>query len=72
MKAFNLVGYFHELLIFVVFQVDHFDFTKKITFKLRYLINDTYWGTERNSPIFFYAGNEGDITDFSDNTVSIT
>jgi hypothetical protein len=36
---------------------------------MKYLINDTYWDRE-NGPIFFYAGNEGAIEIFCENTVS--
>ncbi|XP_062508745.1 lysosomal Pro-X carboxypeptidase-like [Corticium candelabrum] len=46
--------------------IDHFGFATNATFRLRYLVNDQYWRPER--PIFFYTGNEGDITLFSDNT----
>uniref|UniRef100_A0A0A9WII6 Lysosomal Pro-X carboxypeptidase n=1 Tax=Lygus hesperus TaxID=30085 RepID=A0A0A9WII6_LYGHE len=49
-------------------KLDHFTFTTNATFKLRYLINDSWWDpTLTTSPIFFYTGNEGDITLFSDN-----
>ncbi|KAF6212326.1 hypothetical protein GE061_012848 [Apolygus lucorum] len=49
-------------------KVDHFTFTTNETFKLRYLINDSWWDpTLTTSSIFFYTGNEGDITLFSDN-----
>nr|XP_033334208.1 lysosomal Pro-X carboxypeptidase [Megalopta genalis] len=47
--------------------VDHFSFSVEDTFKLRYLINDT-WQGENNPPIFFYTGNEGDIEAFAQNT----
>ncbi|KAK9497275.1 hypothetical protein O3M35_004623 [Rhynocoris fuscipes] len=47
-------------------KLDHFNFINNNTFKLRYLINDTFW--KPNGPIFFYAGNEGDITLFAENT----
>jgi len=61
-------------LIFVAFfcefQLDHFSFTVKDTFRQRYLVYDNYWkGT--GSPIFFYTGNEGDIVWFYNNTVSM-
>lgn len=36
---------------------------------MKYLINDTYWERE-GGPIFFYAGNEGAIEMFCENTVS--
>lgn len=36
---------------------------------MKYLINDTYW-ERKNGPIFFYAGNEGAIEMFCENTVS--
>ncbi|XP_075226337.1 lysosomal Pro-X carboxypeptidase [Lycorma delicatula] len=48
--------------------VDHFNFANQDVFKLRYLINDDYWVPESGTPIFFYAGNEGDITLFAENT----
>jgi len=35
---------------------------------MKYLINDTFWERE-NGPIFFYAGNEGAIEMFCENTV---
>lgn len=57
------------IILLFSFQVDHFSFANQDSFIQRYLINDEYW--ERNGgPIFFYAGNEGDITLFADNTVS--
>nr|CAB3489133.1 unnamed protein product [Digitaria exilis] len=37
------------------------------TFQQRYLINDTFWAG-KTSPIFLYAGNEGDIDLFTNNT----
>ncbi|CAH1401397.1 unnamed protein product [Nezara viridula] len=48
--------------------LDHFNFRVTDTFKLRYLINDTYWRPHDGAPIFFYAGNEGDIHMFANNT----
>uniref|UniRef100_A0A182K5G5 Lysosomal Pro-X carboxypeptidase n=1 Tax=Anopheles christyi TaxID=43041 RepID=A0A182K5G5_9DIPT len=51
--------------------IDHFTYTGEATFKLRYLVNDTYaqGGNDLpNSPILFYAGNEGDIELFAQNT----
>jgi len=52
----------------MVLKVDHFSFTIQDTFKLRYLINDT-WRKQQNAPIFFYTGNEGNIEVFAQNTV---
>ncbi|GJQ72873.1 hypothetical protein Trydic_g1521 [Trypoxylus dichotomus] len=46
--------------------VDHFSFAKNETFKLKYLVNDTYW--KNGGPIFFYTGNEGSIELFAKNT----
>lgn len=57
------------IYLFYFFQIDHFSFTNNATYKMRYLINDTYWDPENNAPIFFYTGNEGDITLFAQNTV---
>lgn len=50
-------------------QVDHFDFQNNKTFNHRYLINEAWWD-KTGGPIFFYTGNEGDITWFCNNTVS--
>lgn len=48
--------------------VDHFSFDQNNkTFSMRYLINDTYFDA-KDGPIFFYCGNEGDITLFANNT----
>ena len=53
-------------------QVDHFSFAKTDRFKLRYLVNDTWWDKRKPGPIFFYTGNEGDIALFAQNTVRTT
>src|SRR5271165_3488607 len=43
--------------------VDHFNFqTTPQTYQQRYLYLDSYW--KENGPIFFYTGNEGDISEF--------
>ncbi|KAL5012313.1 hypothetical protein ScPMuIL_010864 [Solemya velum] len=49
--------------------LDHFNYMSngQKTYKQRYLIQDKWWDREAG-PIFFYTGNEGDITDFWDNT----
>ena len=51
-------------------QVDQFSFANTDTFLQRFLINDDHW-EENGGPIFFYAGNEGDITLFAENTVVV-
>ncbi|KAH7554125.1 hypothetical protein JRO89_XS12G0116700 [Xanthoceras sorbifolium] len=51
--------------------LDHFNYNPPSykTFQQRYLINDTFWGgAGKNSPIFVYTGNEGDIEWFTQNT----
>jgi hypothetical protein len=52
--------------------IDHFDNDGDITtFKMRYLVDDTYWDPE-TGPILFYAGNEGNIYSFYDNSGFMT
>lgn len=41
------------------------------TYKMRYLVDDTYFDKE-NGPIIFYAGNEGDVWTFFDNSGFMT
>ena len=45
-------------------------------FDLRYIVDDQYWiaGNDNNHsrPIFFYAGNEGDIWNFYKNSGFVT
>ncbi|KAH3842718.1 hypothetical protein DPMN_116222 [Dreissena polymorpha] len=52
---------------YFVQQIDHFGFANLDTYKQRYLIADQYWNAN-GGPIFFYTGNEGDITWFCNNT----
>ena len=40
--------------------LDHFNHRDDRTFEQRYLLNDDFFDAE-NGPVFFYAGNEGDI-----------
>ncbi|XP_048489351.1 lysosomal Pro-X carboxypeptidase [Plutella xylostella] len=47
--------------------LDHFSFQRTETFKIKYLVNDTYWDSG-NGPIFFYTGNEGQIEVFTQHT----
>lgn len=51
-----------------LFQVDHFGFENSDTYEQRYLLADQFWD-KNGGPIFFYTGNEGDITWFCNNTV---
>ncbi|XP_048773111.2 lysosomal Pro-X carboxypeptidase-like isoform X2 [Ostrea edulis] len=48
-------------------KVDHFGFHNKDSYQQRYLIADQFWDPN-GGPIFFYTGNEGDITLFCNNT----
>ncbi|KAK3119786.1 hypothetical protein QOZ80_9AG0675150 [Eleusine coracana subsp. coracana] len=50
-------------------RLDHFNVAPASygTFQQRYLVNDTFWGG-KNAPIFLYAGNEGDVELFANNT----
>ncbi|EDV29575.1 uncharacterized protein TRIADDRAFT_19181 [Trichoplax adhaerens] len=47
-------------------RLDHFSPADDRKFQQRYLISQKYW--KKGSPIFFYTGNEGDITWFAKNT----
>ena len=50
--------------------IDQFNFwqgTSTATFQQRYLINNASWASPSH-PIFFYAGNEGSIDLFTNNT----
>lgn len=50
-------------------RLDHFNSAPAsyATFQQRYLVNDTFWGGP-TAPIFLYAGNEGDVDLFTNNT----
>ncbi len=48
--------------------LNHFNPQDTRTFQERYLIWDDVWDKSNNAPIFFYAGNEGDVGDFWNNT----
>ena len=48
-------------------RLDHFNNTRTETFNMRYLIDTNFYNSTK-APILFYAGNEGDITNFYDNT----
>jgi len=47
--------------------VDHYGFTTDAKFRQKYLYNDTWWD-RTGGPIFFYAGNEGVIEAFAENS----
>jgi len=47
--------------------LDHYGFTTEAKFKQKYLVNDTWWDAD-GGPIFFYAGNEGFIEAFAENS----
>ena len=54
-------------LIYIYYcQVDHFNYVNQDRYKQRYIISDDEWCD--GCPIFFYAGNEGDIFMFANNT----
>lgn len=55
--------------LFFILQLDHFGFSDNRTFPQRYLVARKNW--VEGGPILFYTGNEGDITWFANNTVSI-
>ncbi|XP_076288119.1 lysosomal Pro-X carboxypeptidase [Lasioglossum baleicum] len=65
-KELHNANYKYEIKT-IEMPVDHFSFSVEDTFKLRYLINDT-WQQENAPPIFFYTGNEGNIEVFAQNT----
>ncbi|CAK4620407.1 unnamed protein product [Aphanomyces euteiches] len=53
-------------------RVDHFT-TLNTTYKQRYYVYDKFWsrksnGHEKDGPIFFYVGNEGDVTLYVNHT----
>jgi hypothetical protein len=50
-------------------RLDHFNAAPASyrTFQQRYLVNATYWGG-KTAPVFVYAGNEGDVELFTNNT----
>jgi lysosomal Pro-X carboxypeptidase len=50
-------------------RLDHFNSAPAsyATFQQRYLVNDTFW-RGRTAPILLYAGNEGDVELFANNT----
>ncbi|KAL8597037.1 hypothetical protein ACOMHN_055630 [Nucella lapillus] len=53
--------------LYMTQKVDHFGFHDGQTFQQRYLVANQFWN-DNNGPIFFYTGNEGDITWFCNNT----
>jgi hypothetical protein len=63
----NPVEHYHDSTI------DHFTNhgAGSATYPMRYLVDDTYFDKE-NGPIIFYAGNEGDVWTFFDNSGFMT
>ncbi|CRK94664.1 CLUMA_CG008164, isoform A [Clunio marinus] len=59
-------GYVYETKTFTTL-LDHFNFVDDRTFSFRYLVNNASVSNDK-SPILFYAGNEGDIELFAENT----
>ncbi|TYZ63936.1 hypothetical protein PybrP1_002902 [[Pythium] brassicae (nom. inval.)] len=57
-------------------RVDHFAWlpaapnaSTPATYQQRYLLNDQFWDpTNRKAPVFFYTGNEGDVTLYANHT----
>ncbi|XP_074601457.1 lysosomal Pro-X carboxypeptidase-like isoform X2 [Brevipalpus obovatus] len=47
-------------------KVDHFNYINNATFPQRMIVSTDHWCNQ--CPIFFYAGNEGDIFSFANNT----
>ena len=47
-------------------QLDHFNFQSNATFLQRYFVHDGYW--RAGGPIFFYAGNEADVSLYVNHT----
>ena len=56
---------------FIMMDTDHFNAEgKSAQFSMRYLVDDTHY--REGGPILFYAGNEGDIYSFYDNSGFMT
>jgi lysosomal Pro-X carboxypeptidase len=53
-------------------EIDHFSWaatpTGAFTYQQRYFVNDQYWRNGTAGSIFFYAGNEADVTLYVNNT----
>ena len=57
---------------FIQQNIDHFDNSgHSAKYSERYLVDDTYWDP-LTGPILFYAGNEGDVYGFFDNSGFMT
>jgi len=52
-------------------RIDHFNGSYDDTFLMRYLVNDQYYNAT-SGPILFYAGNEGDVWNFYNNSGFLT
>jgi len=52
---------------FISMNIDHFNSNgESDKYDMRYLVNDKHY--KKGGPIFFYAGNEGDVWTFYNNT----
>ena len=51
--------------------IDHFNGSNDATYEMRYLLDTQYYDNE-TGPVFFYAGNEGDIWTFYENSGFMT
>jgi lysosomal Pro-X carboxypeptidase len=49
-------------------RVDHFNASNEDTFPMRYILDTTHYDPKNPGPILFYAGNEGAIEGFYDNS----
>lgn len=52
-------------------RLDHFNGSSDDTFLMRYLVNDQFYNAT-SGPILFYAGNEGDVWNFYNNSGFLT
>ena len=52
--------------------IDHFSWagtpTGALTYEQRYLTYDKFWRNDSTGMVFFYVGNEGDVTLYADHT----
>ncbi|PVD34456.1 hypothetical protein C0Q70_05730 [Pomacea canaliculata] len=63
----NLPSAYSYKTQYITQNIDHFGFDNGKAFQQRYLVANQFWNND-GGPIFFYTGNEGDITWFCNNT----